>query len=291
MNKNICWITLNNSCNLRCSWCYARDNGYTNVIMNQKLLMDIIDFCSDGGVKKVVLLGGEPTLYPYLDTAISYCKSKNINTEITTNGLLLADEPYLRKLKNCGLNSVMLSMKGYDFESYANTTGFEGYNQAILAIDNLVKTNTKFGVSCVLTVDFIDDIENLMDDLYSHKVPLIVFSLAKDYGVTEEAVLFREVNNPYKIIPLFYEKYIENKLLFDKSKWILELCTPIVLENKEINEFLNKYCHYSCKKNNDGGIIFDPYGNLLVCNTMPNVKLGKYGVDFLSYEEYVRYIK
>ena len=289
MSKKVCWISLNQDCNLRCSWCYAREQGYSSVQMDKRLLFELIDFCCDSGVDKVVFLGGEPTLYPFLTEAIKYAKMHNLKTEITTNGLMLADENYLSRLIDTGLDSVMMSVKGYDKSSFIKTTGVDGYGDAIKAIDNLVSRGMHFGVSFVLTDEFLKGIEYAVADMQKHGVPLIVFSLAKEYSNTPEAQDFCKCNSPYVLIPRFCDKMknLEGKL--DKTKWLLELCFGLSFNGEEA-QLLDRHIHYSCKCSVVDSIIFDCYGNLLACNTMPNSTLGTFKTDFNNYEEYKRYM-
>jgi len=290
MGKKVCWISLTQECNLRCSWCYAREQGYQSIQMDRTLLFELIDFCKEADVFKIVFLGGEPTLYPFLTEAISYAKRQNIRTEITTNGLMLKDNEFLMSLVDSGLDSVMLSIKGYDQKSFLHTTGFDGYSDVIRAIDNLNRAKIKFGVSFVLTDEFLDGIEHAISDMQAHNVPLIVFSLAKEYSSTREARDFSRRNSPYVLLPRLYEKMkgIEDKLTC--TKWLIELCFGLDFKG-EMAGFLEKHAHYSCKCNVSDGIIFDFKGNLLACNTMPNSTFGAFKKDFSSYNEYKAYIK
>ena len=83
-----CTITLTRSCNLRCSFCYAKKTGYIdNDIIEYENLKKIVDFCSEAKVKYIVFTGGEPVLYPKLLDILKYIKSKShkIIPTIATN--------------------------------------------------------------------------------------------------------------------------------------------------------------------------------------------------------------
>ena len=67
------WLTVNRSCNLRCQWCYARNMGFSaKDDMSLSLAERCIKIYSDLPMKEVVLLGGEPTIYPYIVEAVSF---------------------------------------------------------------------------------------------------------------------------------------------------------------------------------------------------------------------------
>ena len=67
MSYKRCWLTLNRTCNLRCLWCYASSTNYkAEDILSYEDATKIIDICSDVGIKGIILMGGEPTLYSHL---------------------------------------------------------------------------------------------------------------------------------------------------------------------------------------------------------------------------------
>lgn len=289
--KKYAWITLNRACNLKCYWCYCKDTNKDNVSIDKALLIQLIDFCYSANVSKIIFLGGEPTLYPFLPDALAYSKALGMETEITTNGLRLADEDYLKHLIKSGLYSVMLSFKGATPSNYYSVTSFDGYNLALKALENLAAQNIKYGSSFVLTDDSIKCVENMMSDLLRIKTPLLVFSFAKDYGKDYESEMFRRRNSPYTLLPQLYEKYRQNIEIFTELKWCLELCFPLRFDRKEYDSFLSDRAHFSCKANKFGELVFDMSGNLLMCNTMPDAIIGTFGQDFRNFTEYQAFIK
>jgi len=94
------WIglELNNTCNIRCSFCPMSKpelkrnpkNGILDKETVFKLLKEIKD---DGTIEYVVLDDyGEPFLYPYFEDALSYCKQNSIKVRFGTNGTLFTKQ-------------------------------------------------------------------------------------------------------------------------------------------------------------------------------------------------------
>ena len=58
------WLTLNRKCNNNCSWCYAQRAEKEE--MDFKKAKMCIGNLAALGIKNIVLIGGEPTIYPQI---------------------------------------------------------------------------------------------------------------------------------------------------------------------------------------------------------------------------------
>lgn len=77
-------------CNLKCSYCYARKNKKWGEMLSKSDLNKILSYLSKVDFDfKITLLGGEPTLYPYLKIVISELdRNKHCKViEVFTNGM------------------------------------------------------------------------------------------------------------------------------------------------------------------------------------------------------------
>lgn len=273
-----------------CFWCYDRYGDKAGLNMSRDLMFDLIDLCSEGGVKKVVFIGGEPTIYPFLSDGIKRCKEKGMLSEITTNGLLLSDKPHLNSLLQTDLDSIMLSLKGSNRENYSFTTGKDCFDSIIKAIENISGCGIKFGVSAILTASFIDHIDDLMELLSKKEVRLIVFSFLKEPHAAECDRAFFEANSPEILLPMFYDK-LKTVTVAKTMKWLIECCYPITKLKKGSESFFEGRFHYSCKNHLVAPLAFDTLGRLLYCNTLPDITYGQYGVNFKTYEQMQQYIQ
>ncbi len=90
--------------------------------------------------RHIALTGGEPTLREDLEEIIRYLKKKRNFVSICTNGLRLAEEERVRRLKESGLDQVLLSFDGFQEKSYEMLWGGrKNLYLKLKALDNLKK--------------------------------------------------------------------------------------------------------------------------------------------------------
>uniref|UniRef100_UPI003AF909DC radical SAM protein n=1 Tax=Victivallis vadensis TaxID=172901 RepID=UPI003AF909DC len=82
-------IEFNRLCNYRCPYCYAGDPETELPEMSSELADSVIRQAAELGARKVVILGGEPLLYPELERKIELVNFLGMGAEIFTNGALL----------------------------------------------------------------------------------------------------------------------------------------------------------------------------------------------------------
>jgi radical S-adenosyl methionine domain-containing protein 2 len=90
-------------CNYQCKHCFAHF-GSKSVLPIAKWETIIDNITSGICVKRFNLAGGEPLLYPYLDTLIDHIRDKGIQVSLITNGFLLTQD-HIRQF--CGRVSMV----------------------------------------------------------------------------------------------------------------------------------------------------------------------------------------
>lgn len=87
-------LELTRACNYRCIYCYAAEPGGVDV--SNELTFDeicnILDQVAELGARKIILLGGEPLIYPRLKEVLDHIYNKGMVAEIFTNGALVTDK-------------------------------------------------------------------------------------------------------------------------------------------------------------------------------------------------------
>lgn len=129
-----------NSCNLRCRVCPVgmgldRPTGNMSLEMFRKLVNEI------GQYLLLVMFWdwGEPFLHPDAFEMIRYARRAGIKVVCSTNGHLLADRDYARKVVQSGLDVLVVSLDGITQETY-QTFRTQGKLETVLAgIRNLVE--------------------------------------------------------------------------------------------------------------------------------------------------------
>lgn len=81
-------------CNLRCKHCFLGEKLNTGSVMDWQLLTRLLQHARTWGTEEVTFLGGEPTLYPKLDNALTLTSDLGMRSRIVTNG----QRPFLNHL-------------------------------------------------------------------------------------------------------------------------------------------------------------------------------------------------
>lgn len=290
-NFSNCWLTLNRQCNLRCKWCYAQDTDFKPTDdMNFSLACQIIDLCSEIGIKHITLIGGEPTLYNYLFDVIEYAKKKNIKTGIVTNGVKLSDKSFLMQLINAGISSISISLKGENKKAFYSICNVDAFDLVMNGIDNCSKANIPFSVSMVLTNEnipsFIDGLVEAQKRGAKSFHLSFCYEFNMDYCSTNLLSLMNVVELPKKFKSCYSS--LKEKI---KGKFSLFQTLPLCLWEKSFVDEMIKDNHVSsvCQLLRKTGLLFDTNGYLIPCNAMHKIKIGKINDDFNNGKTLLQY--
>ncbi len=278
-----CWLTTNRACNMRCAWCYAKDTGFgVGDEMPLEMAKQIVDLCAEGGVKGIILIGGESTVYTHILEVIRYCKEKQIRSTLVTNGLVLSDRARLQEYIDAGLDRVSLSLKAHDREAYHALTGVDGFDRALQAIENLVEAKLRFSVSTVLTGDNMPDFIDGLRAAKAHGAYSFGLSFCYNVCMNDDQTTHLEKNNPYRLARAFEDCYPALKEALDGTYFSLEQALPQCVWNEAFIEQLqrDRHVHSICQLMAGTGLLFDTEGYLIPCNALHTMRYGQLGVDF-----------
>lgn len=283
-----CTITLMRSCNLRCSFCYAKETDYRdNDIIEYNNLTKLIDFCDEANVKFVVFTGGEPLLYPKFTDILKYIKSKEkkMTATIATNGVALDNINYCKELVNNGLGYIDISLKGEDGNACVKTTGIDCFSQQMNAVRNLASLPIEFTCSMVLTweniLTFCEVVKNAREN--GAKQFSFTFVIDNEKSNLPDSI-YVEKYNPFSLIDSFISQIDRLNSIIDD--WWIEYSFPICFYTEEQLNLLKGKLAAPCHIHKGNSITFDTNMNLLPCNMYLEYKMGQFGVDFSSYKEF-----
>lgn len=101
--------------------------------------------------KDIILCGGEPTTREDLFEIIELVNKSGNTPVIQTNGLRLAEEAYVKKIKQGGVRHVRLSFDGFDEKIYERIRGGRHeYSLKMKALDNLIKEDFLISLASVV---------------------------------------------------------------------------------------------------------------------------------------------
>jgi len=79
-------IEFSRICNFRCSYCYVPDRVEYRDELSREEIKDIILQAKAMGARKIIILGGEPSIYPHLVEMLRFLGREGLEIEMFTNG-------------------------------------------------------------------------------------------------------------------------------------------------------------------------------------------------------------
>ncbi len=79
-------IEFSQKCNFQCPYCYVAEGMRPEGEMSPDEIRDVLRQARDLGSKKIVILGGEPMIYPRLKEMVAYIRELGMDIELFTNG-------------------------------------------------------------------------------------------------------------------------------------------------------------------------------------------------------------
>ncbi len=73
-------------CNFHCPYCYVPKPDYYRDELTLEEILEVIDQAQTLGAHKIIILGGEPTIYPDLKEIIAFIRGRGLEVELFTNG-------------------------------------------------------------------------------------------------------------------------------------------------------------------------------------------------------------
>ncbi len=154
MEQRRYYLYLSNRCNLNCPICLLEPNQNKKPDITLARFKELIE---KNKRSRFYLYGAEPTLLEDIEEWIRLLKSRGNVVNMHTNGIKLADEGYVEKLKNCGLDYVSLQFDGFDDKIYNTLRGRSLLDIKLKALDNLGKFNISTGLNVTVVKGINDD--------------------------------------------------------------------------------------------------------------------------------------
>ncbi|QSV44933.1 radical SAM protein [Geobacter benzoatilyticus] len=176
-------------CNIRCVFCYYRDNlDAPNRDMGD-ILRDVA-YAVRRGVKEIDFSGGEPTVHPDLPRLIAEVKQQGINRVcIITNGWRLAERSYLKQLKEAGLDEILFSVHGHTGEIHDTLTSTPGsFNRLLKALGNVTAEGLILRTNTVVNSLNVHDLSGLGRLLLEYEPAQVNFITINDWCFAKHLV-------------------------------------------------------------------------------------------------------
>lgn len=126
------------NCNFRCPYCYVpHDSQLKNELTVAEIKSAVLQ-AKDAGARKIIVLGGEPTLYPHTLELIRFIREQDLVVEMFTNGSGVT-EAFAESLAGMRVR-VVLKMNAFDPAVQKQLSGnADAYDIIQNALSNLKK--------------------------------------------------------------------------------------------------------------------------------------------------------
>lgn len=281
ITPKVTWLTINRECNNRCSWCYAKKANHEHVELSDA--KRCIDRLCELGIKKIILIGGEPTVYQYLLDIVSYIVKKGLKVSLLSNGRCFSDYSYAKRCIETGVSGIDISLKGINRSEYIENTGADGFEESLLGYHNLKKLNYCPTLSYVVCDG--GKIQDLLDLLVTENLDNITLLFEKPI-IQENSKTEMSITDMGKTVSTIYE-------LFEPSSkhYRIEVSFPLCVIEKSIRDALiqkeriNTCCHIQ----RGIGLVLDTRFRALPCNHFVDLPYSDVPVGLLSKSEIVEY--
>jgi len=122
-------IEFSRICNFRCSYCYVADKSECADELSRAEIRDVVLQAKGLGARKIIILGGEPSIYPHLVEMLEFLGQEGLEVEMFTNGTGIDDD--LAAVLARQQVRVVLKMNSRDEELQDRLAGKKGAFQII----------------------------------------------------------------------------------------------------------------------------------------------------------------
>ena len=167
-------LHVSTQCNLACEWC-PRQTGQVKAKPDMKVdvLLRALEICPS--IKYVGIAGlGEPLLCSNLGDIVTEAKRRQLQVNLITNGVLLAD--YAKVLRAWGLDAISVSLNAATAESHKRCNGSDTWKRVIAGVQEAVKLfPQRVSVSMVCHRENVDEMGPFLDLATRLGVPFVDF--------------------------------------------------------------------------------------------------------------------
>ncbi|MEQ8836401.1 MAG: radical SAM/SPASM domain-containing protein, partial [Lacipirellulaceae bacterium] len=150
------YISIINSCNLRCQGCWV-DVAAKQERIEIDALSKVITEANEQGNYFFGIVGGEPFMHP--DILKIFRQHPKCYFQVFTNGHFITDD-VAAELRKCGNVTPLISVEGTEIVSDERRGGAEVLNKTMQGIHNCVKHNIVTGVCTSVCKTNLDDLVN-----------------------------------------------------------------------------------------------------------------------------------
>lgn len=239
-------------CNQACTFCFNQNvaRSESQIEMSEKDAFSLVDRLMGANIMELDILGGEPTLLPWLEHFLRYCCSAGMTVNISTNGTRSEAISAIAAIPCESLN-IGFSLHGFS-NSHRALTGSTFFDSVIEGIASVLRGGKSPIVKSVLTSANREDISRLVTYIAERGV--------KRYYLLHEDTIGREHPEDALSFPQFWRVYEQ---LRAESKDFLEIGYVAASGFVQSGESEKKRCKAGSEK-----LAVLPDGSVFPCNLL-----------------------
>jgi radical SAM protein with 4Fe4S-binding SPASM domain len=186
-------MEFNKSCNFRCLYCYASDHTVHRNELSKHEFLDLINQAREMGARKIIVLGGEPMLYPSIIEMLQYIRDLGMDVELFTNGTNMTSE-MARTMYGLGVR-VVLKMNTFEEKIQDMLSGRKGAHAQIheafknLKLAGYPSADHFMGISTVICQQNIDELPKMWEWLRDQNIAPYFEMITPQGGAKEHNML------------------------------------------------------------------------------------------------------
>lgn len=276
----ISWLTVTRRCNFRCRWCYAKGTEYrVDDDMTLESAVKLTSVIKEAGVKKVLLIGGEPTLWRPLTDFNRWCREQGIKTVLVTNGVMFGSDVFWSRYRQSPNDTIGLSLKAVTLKQLKDVAQVDNFDLVRRGIARAVgeagaHVNITYSTLCA---DELVEMAGFVSGLGARSVKVEFCSTTFSKGhpsakyTVDTRTLVKNIVRDYPTLDSLTRGKISLDLMLPLCVWPEGFIRDLYAQGR-----LLSVCHVHKR----AGIIFDREGNLLMCNALFDYPIGRFGRDF-----------
>jgi radical SAM protein with 4Fe4S-binding SPASM domain len=262
---NTVWLVLTYKCNNKCNWCYADSNHLKEKhVFPEQYEEGTVNLLKSLDIKRAIMIGGEPTLYPNLPNILRKFETAEIDRGLVSNGRKLKNYGFAKELKDSGLKAMSISFSGYCSSIQDELTGIPGsFDEAMTGLENALSAGLKVSSNTVITKDNVGKLEKMVD-VFGDKVMSMTWNFC---GVC----LSEDSNNKSMLHPRETAKAFQRVYDYSKKKKVkIKLVTPMpfcVFDKDYLEQFKKEgiISGGPCQLTHGKNFVIDYNGDILPC--------------------------
>ena len=179
-------LFLTRRCNMKCVHCSVDAGESLNSELSLEYWKYIFDQLEKSRLIKVIITGGEPTLFPGFPELIDYIKDKKIYKCLLTNGISLAESTVrLLKKANIVLGISIDGADGKTHDSFRRTSG--AFKKVMESFDRLNRYSVQFNILSVIHQKNFHQIEGLFQIARKYQAIGLILNVIESVGRGKKA--------------------------------------------------------------------------------------------------------